>query len=305
MRSLALLLRVSACISLLSSVAANAGSGITIQYSAKPAVDAVQIGVNRDFGSEPISTDISEDLKTSDVSSGDIASQPSAVFIKWKDNTISSFPLFLVAAFENQKVEIDFSHVAVNEGNVAGVVGAACTSSYPASTEQAFQIMSSCGAATRWMRNTGRQFSDLAMRSLNSWLIANRFLYVKKTGQIQFSPYGLEPDLIDALKEMADKMDENRPRSKEFSPLTRSAIEKTLKDHDEEAVRMAAFVPALVKDKRLQEAFWANQIALDAYQKISGGDPSKVVVSVTNGVLNDNAKYIDTLAAQYKVNIDK
>lgn len=302
-RFLGVLSGIGALTLLTSSASALAEDGITIQYSVRPAAEAKQGGINRDFRTDPVFTELSETLKTSKVQSGDVASQPFAAFVKWNDNSISSFPLFLVPAFETQQVEVDFSHVVVTADIVTPIITTSCASRSPASIEDAFDIMSSCGAATRWLRGTGRNFSPLTMKALSSWLIANRFLYVKKTGTIQFSPYGLETDLIDALKEVADKMDENPNKARDFLPLRRSDIANTLKDKNEEAVRIAAFVPGLVKDGRLPEAFSANKVALQAFEKLSGGDSSKVIVNVTSDILKNNADYIATLAQQSKVDL--
>ncbi|ESY87065.1 hypothetical protein X739_08705 [Mesorhizobium sp. LNHC220B00] len=302
-RLLGLLSGIGALTLITSWSPALAEDRITIQYSVRPASEAKQGGINRDFRTDPVFTELSEALKTSEVRSGDVASQPFAAFVKWNDNSISSFPLFLVAAFEKQQVEVDFSHVIVTEDTVTSIVTISCVSRSPASIEDAFDIMSSCGAATRWLRSTDHNFSPLTMKALSSWLIANRFLYVKKNGTIQFSPYGLEPDLIDALKEVADKMDENPKKTKDFLPLKRSDIANTLKDKNEEAVRIAAFVPSLVKDGRLPEAFSANKVALQAFEKLSGGDSSKVIVNVTRDILKNNADYIATLAQQSKVEL--
>lgn len=303
LRSCARAAPMAALAFVMSAPAARADGDITIQYSVSPAADAVKAGINVEFATVSEFAEIADTLKSSDVPAGDLGSQPSAAFVKWKDNTITSFPLFLVAAFEKRSVEVDFAHVSVSEGNVASIVGASCTSKSPASIEDAFDIMASCGATERWLRSTNRQFSPLAMKSLNSWLVANHFLYIKKTGTIQFSPYGLEEDLIDALKEVAAKIDENPGRAKDFLPIKRGDITSTLNDKDQETVRMAAFVPALVKNGRLPEAFSANKVALEAFQKLSGGDSTKVIVNVTGDLLKDNAKYISTLAAQSKVNL--
>ncbi|MER9163624.1 hypothetical protein [Mesorhizobium sp. M0715] len=273
-----------------------ADTQIVVNYSASPAADATEVGVSRGFQSKVISKEVGEDIRSASVEPGALNGQPYAVYVRWADKTESSFPVFLISAFAKQEIEVDFLRVAVSKDNVVAILQANCNATNPSTQQQAFKIMAACGAVSRWLRANDGSWSDSDLQALNSWFIANRWLYYRKDGAIQLSPYGLEPDLVDALNELMAQVKGGK-RASIFKPLDTVKIGETLKDHSEEPVRMASFVPKLIREKRLDEALAINQYALDAYNGLSGGNNAKVIVRITGDVLNNNAKYINALIA--------
>ncbi|RVD55406.1 hypothetical protein EN828_25245 [Mesorhizobium sp. M2D.F.Ca.ET.185.01.1.1] len=277
---------------------------IIVNFSASPASDATEVGVSRGFTSIVLSKQVAADLKPASVEPGELNGQPYAVYVRWNDSTESSFPIFLISAFAKQEVEVDFVRAQVTKDSVSSVIQANCNALNPSTQQQAFKTMALCGAASRWLRANGESLSDADLQALNSWFVANRWLYYRKDGEIQLSPYGLEPDLVAALADILDRV-QNGARPNSFKPLDIRTVSQTLTDHDEEPVRMASFVPKLVKEKRFEEALSINQYALDAYDNLSGGDDTKVIVHVTKAVLNNNAKYINSLLQSTGVSIDE
>ncbi|MBZ9603316.1 hypothetical protein [Phyllobacterium chamaecytisi] len=243
---------------------------INSAFDAKPIVDKL--------GTSPISVSLSPD---------DIQKQPTQIFLKWHDSEeATSIPVFSVAAFGGQEIDLFLSRPMITSENVSSLVATHCNGMRQSLLPTAFRTLYICRASALFLAKNDKPMSGIYKRAVNGWFTANYFLYTRSTNKVSFSPYGLQDDLVDILRDVIQHIDVQHVSAAQFSPLRAEDIRQALEEKDSEGVRMVGLVPKLIQNGKIGDAKAVNDHAIQTLNKLNSGNSA--VQGVTPGILMRN-----------------
>jgi hypothetical protein len=271
----------------------NIGIGISVENPAPE--DAVYL--NQGAGVRKLSDHLANNLSVVPVPVGDVAMQPAKIYVKWSSGSMSSsIPVYLLPSFAGQEVDIFFTKPDVTEQNYRPLLEANCNGADPDSLAAAFQIMSICSAIVRVLINQDahNEWTKPYNRAVNGWFKANYYLYTLPQQNVKVTYYGMQPEVVDILQQMADLIDGGKPPGY-YNPIREQDVRRALLEVKNENIRLAGLAPTLKKLGYLDAARVLNQKATEAYDAVVDPTSNKKLFGVNRNVLMDNAAYFRTI----------
>ncbi|ESY17060.1 hypothetical protein X749_31370 [Mesorhizobium sp. LNJC391B00] len=249
--------------------------------------DIEGVYIVRDFGDERQDTQFQDGRALIKVTLNDLARQYYNIVARWRDGTSSSFPIFLSSGFEGRTIQIQFEKATTGQPDAS-----ICLDERPSGVRDAFMNFFRCEQVAKSAEQKFGKWTRVHRRALSGWFRANYYLYTRATP----SPYGLNTELVELLKEIDRDARPNIARDSGFAPLNVAEVRATLRLLEAEQIRLAGLVPRLVQNGALAEAKEINSMALDGYQKYQDAGGTGAVFGVNKRLLEANQKYINALS---------
>lgn len=278
---------------LMLAAVANAKAA-TVRVTVSPADAAQQIKLSTPLADETLVDPVAS--PTSDIrlpSPGGELPDRRSIFVKWSDGSQTDFPIVLTSALGERLFDLYFIRPPMPSPVPSLTdVQRDCDIVRPASIEAAFRAYHLCRAYALSLESSAR-WHTIHRIAISGWFIANYALYTRFP---PLSPYGFDPELADRLREAVALVKTNTYRADKLSPMRIADFERALREVDDEPVRAAGLVPALIQNGQFATADRLNRLALEAFDAT---DTSAVVASygVNRNLLIGNQSLIDRLIA--------
>lgn len=282
-------------IGLLPPLAEAGDINLKIYTTGTTAADSLWL--NSSFSARALAEKLDINPITISIKTDDAETQPENVFVKWADNKTgeTGIPLFAIAAFEGKEISLSFNRVEISKVNVQSMVNSNCNGASPSSIPEAFKTLQICRAVVKWLTENDTFKTTIYKRAFNGWFVSNYFLYTRTSNAINFSPFGLQNDLVSFLKDIIASIDSGTNGPGDFTPLRIEDVRQALKDKNSEAIRMAAVIPQLVKNGQFLEAKDVNDNALRTYERISPASSKNIIHGITGDLLRKNSAFIKSM----------
>lgn len=268
---------------------AQASDTMLLKIVAEPSPQAKSATITLPFGDLVLATSFPADASV-DIGSVDQRST-SIVSLVWSDGHATSFPIHVSKFFSGQSVQLYFFGDSDSAPNITG-----CPDSRPSSIRESFQMFFACRRVTLGIETSpDNRFTLAHRRALNGWLIANHELYKRMMPIAKIGPYAFDPNLLDRLNEIKTDVDVNHYKEERFTPIRVADVRETLKLVAEEDIALAALIPQLIKQGRLDEAKQLNTSLQNPVKKLTEERGVTSVMGISPTLLESNARYIDTL----------
>jgi hypothetical protein len=152
-----------------------------------------------------------------------------------------------------------------------------------------------CRQWTEGLEVRGREFSREHLRAVNGWVIGNNFLFkqLPEAGDAVISPFGFQEALIERIKRILVLVDRDGRPERLLSPLNIADLRRVLREHEQQALRLAGQLRVLVDAERLTSAKDLLEVLEGTYQQTVARAGERSVYKVNEKVW---APYADVLA---------
>lgn len=241
-----------------------------------------------------LNAQFNDGVATISLSTGAYRTQPRTLLLQWADGEREDFPVFLLPELAGQTVQMLFVGKAFGPANQAAA-DRLCRDTRPVDVLTAFEMVFGCRQWAEGLETRGREFSKEHLRAVNGWLIGNNFLFkqLPEAGDAVISPFGFQETLIDRIKRILVLVDRDGRPEHLLSPLNIADLRRVLREHEQQALRLAGQLKPLVDADRLAAARDLLVLLEGTYETTVARAGERSVYRVDEKVW---APYADTLA---------
>lgn len=245
---------------------------------------------------------------TKDASSGPIAFTPGLVddlpvslTIEWDNQNSTSIPAFVFTPYSGKKIPVRVYryNFTLNDADKADAL---CWHTQPSDIKSAFRALFGCQEWVKLIESADEKWTKSHLRGLRGWFAGSYYLFtkVRPIHGLGLSPWGLQPELVDRLREIVTAVDEGQETKGSFEPFLRIPdIRQALTEYDRWELRLYSLIPEMINAGNLEGAKALNDRVSAAYERYAGPLATEAIDGVNRKNLDNNASMIEQrLAAQ-------
>jgi hypothetical protein len=226
-----------------------------------------------------------------DIDASSVERKNSTLSVVWSDDSTTSFPIHVSTVFGGKRFAFYFRKDETRTA-IDSKATDQCVEEVPPTIRQVFQRLYYCRSLAKAIEATNNLYVLQHRRALSGWFAANVALYTRSSP----GPYGVDPELLKRLREILKVATENKYAERAFQPLLLSEVRKLIKLVEEENISLAALLPELIRQGRLQDAKQLNNLVYTQFDDLSRQRGVLTIQGLSRDMLLANDKYIERLA---------
>lgn len=283
---------------LLSMLATSAGAqedAVHLMVYVEPS--GIAKGAVISSGSDEVSVVLAADAVSGplEVMPTGIDDLPLNLTIEWGDQTTTSLPAFVFAAYSGKKIPVRvhrFNFALADSAKADNL----CWHTQPSDVRSAFKALFGCQEWVKLIEASDEKWTKSHLRGLRGWFAGSYYLFtkVKPVKGLGLSPWGMQPELVDRLREILAEIDEGRAEQREFEPFLRIAdIRNALTELDRWELRLYGLIPQMLEAGNLAGAKTVNDRVAAAYDRYAGPLATEAIDGVNRKTLEQTALLIE------------
>ena len=278
----------AALIGCLLGAQAQPAEPMKIRLDADPRGEVRSILLADDFGENELGNKVPVLI---DINPETVERRNSVLSIAWSDGTQTSFPILISKVFGGKTVEFYFRKDDPSR-SAGSDLAHQCRDVVPPTIRGMFQRLYHCRQIAMRHEYERNRYAVAHLRALAGWFDANLALYTRSK---PLGPYGVDPLLLQRIREIIAMIDARTYRDDQFQPLRVSDVRDLIKLVNEEDIRLAGFVPILIGQGRLADAKDLNSFVRVRFDEIVKSLGVSSIHGVNGPLLQANDEYIRSL----------
>ena len=273
---------------------AQSGAPVELDVYVEPSGSARALYLNA--GNGEVSAAISGDKLTPiTFTPGEVDDLPANITIEWDKDNSTSIPAFVFAPYAGRKLTIRVYryNFTLNDSEAAAKL---CFHTSPDDAGSAFRALFGCQEWVHLLETVEPKWTRAHLRGLRGWFGGAYYLFTHVTPirGLGLSPWGLQQELVDRLRDVIKAIDEHKKPPSYFEPYLRiDDIRQALSEFDRWELKLYALIPELIRNNDVAGAKQINDRVLAAYDRYVGPLGTQAIDGVNRAGLEGNARLID------------
>lgn len=224
---------------------------------------------------------------------------PMSLTIEWDSQNSTSLPAFVFTPYSGKQIPVRVYryNFKLEDADRADDL---CWHTQPTDVRSAFRALFGCQEWVKLIESNDEKWTNSHLRGLRGWFDGSYYLFtkVRPIRGLGLSPWGLQPELVERLREIDTEIDEGRATREDFEPFLRIAdIRQALTEYDRWELRLYGLIPEMISAGNLTGAKALNDRVRAAYERYAGPLATEAIDGVNRDNLDANAATITQLLA--------
>jgi hypothetical protein len=220
---------------------------------------------------------------------------PMSLTIEWDNQNSTSLPAFVFTPYSGRQIPVRVYryNFTLDDADKADDL---CWHTQPADIKGAFRALFGCQEWVKLIESNDEKWTNSHLRGLRGWFAGSYYLFtrVRPIQGLGLSPWGLQPELVERLREIVAEIDQGRESQQSFEPFLRIAdIRQALTEYDRWELRLYGLIPGMIQTGNLAGAKAVNDRVRVAYERYAGPHATEAIDGVDRNNLESNALLID------------
>jgi len=231
---------------------------------------------------------------------GPVDDLPGNLTIEWNDHNSTSLPAFVFAPYSGMQIPVRVYRYNYTLADWQQAEQR-CWHTRPSDVRSAFRALFGCQEWVKLLEVNGERWTRSHLKGLRGWFDGSYYLFarVRPVDGLGLSPWGLQDELVERLREIVEAVDGGRKQAREFEPFLRIADVRTaLNEFDRWELRLFGVIPRLIAQGDYLGALSVNDRVRAAYARYVGPLATEAIDGVSRDNLDGNEALIrDRLSA--------
>jgi len=247
-------------------------------------------------GTDEISTALAGDVASAPLAfkPGAVEDLPGNLTIEWDEQNSTSLPAFVFTPYSGKQIPIRVYryNFTINDSEKAEKL---CWHTQPEDLKSAFRALFGCQEWVKLLEANDEKWTNSQLKGLRGWFDGSYYLFtrVRPIHGLGLSPWGLQDELVERLREILAEIDAGHKRASDFEPILRIAdIRQALTEFDRWELRLFGLIPQMIAAKDYAGALRVNERVREAYVRYAGPLATGSIDGVSQSNLDGNDQLI-------------